>query len=175
MLYQVPGLLLNYHNPVIFLQLLLGPRFFLPGENSVFIYNSGNNSWSTKNLSQPRYLISPANVQGKLYFAGGGSTISGGMASNAIDIYDPSTDAWSVSSLSKPKFGIASVGMRGKTLWAGGTTSNGITNEVEFFDFNTQSTTFACLFQANSFSQYRTARKDIMLFFGVMMGQKKII
>ncbi len=159
--------------PGHFSSIAVGAKVFFAGGNSVFIYNSGNNSWSTKNLSQPRYLISPANVQGKLYFAGGGSTISGGMASNAIDIYDPSTDAWSVSSLSKPKFGIASVGMRGKTLWAGGTTSNGITNEVEFFDFNTQSTTFACLFQANSFSQYRTARKDNNVVFWGNDGTEK--
>jgi K319L-like, PKD domain len=150
-----------------------GSNVFFSGGNLIRIYNVPGNSWSAKSISQSRYLIAPANVQGKLYFSGGASTTSGGIPFPNIDIYDPAVNAWSVSDMSKPKFGIAAMGMRGKILWAGGSTSDGLTNEVEIVDLATQTTTFSCLFQPNSFGYYSLGKKDTRLVFFVWNGEAK--
>lgn len=164
---------LELPQPGHYSSIAFGTKLFFAGGTACYIYNTANNTWSTKTLSQPRYSIAATNVQGKLYFAGGASTITGGVPSSAIDIYDPASNQWSVSTLSKEKSSIAGLGMRGKVLWSGGITITGKTNEIEILDVNFQTTTFYCLQQASSFSSYSIAKKDNSVVFFVWDGAEK--
>ncbi|HWC53661.1 MAG TPA: PKD domain-containing protein [Chitinophagaceae bacterium] len=144
---------------------------YFAGGSAIDIYNPGSNRWTSKSLSQPRYQITATNSQGKLYFAGGSSSIEGGTPYSKIDIYDPTSSSWSEDELSKPKYGMAGVGMRGKNILAGGNLNNGMTNEVEIL--TTPETQFSCLFQSNSFSQYSVARSGNRYVFFVWNGPIK--
>ncbi len=156
-----------------FSSIAFGTKLFFAGGNAIDIYDVNANSWSSKSLSQLRYLISTANVQGKLYFSGGASTLSGASPSSQIDIYDPSSGSWLVSTMSEPKYGMVSVGLRGKVMWAGGTTPGGVTNSVEVLDVNNQSTSYSCLFQPNSFSYQSLGKSNERLVFFVWNGVSK--
>ncbi|MBL7752093.1 MAG: hypothetical protein JNN29_11970 [Chitinophagaceae bacterium] len=156
-----------------FSSIAFGSKLFFAGGSAIDIYDVNDNAWTAKTLSQPRYLIATANVQGKLYFSGGASTISGTNPFAQIDIFDPSSGSWSVSAMSEPKYGIVSVGLRGKVMWAGGTTAGGVTNKVEMLDVNTQSTSFSCLFQPNSFSYQSLGKSNERLVFFVWNGTAK--
>lgn len=156
-----------------FSSIAFGTKLFFAGGNAIDIYDVNANSWSSKSLSQSRYLISTANVQGKLYFSGGASTLSGTNPSSQIDLYDPASGSWSVSAMSEPKYGMVSVGLRGKVMWAGGTTAGGVTNSVEVLDVNNQSTSFSCLFQPNSFSYQSLGKSNERLVFFVWNGAAK--
>lgn len=145
-----------------------GGKVCFAGGNSVHVYDVNSNAWSTKNLSQPRYLMTQVNVRGQLYFAGGASGITGGIASSRIDIYDPSSGTLSPDDLNKPKYGMVGIGLRSGVLFAGGTTSNGMTNEVELAGNH-----FSCLFQPNSFSQYSMAESNNRFVFFVWDGVEK--
>lgn len=141
---------------------------YFAGGASIYIYNPSSNTWSSKNLSQPRYQITATNMQGKLFFAGGSSSIDGGTAYSNIDYFDPTLNAWYQDKLSKPKYGMAGVGMRGQNVWAGGTVGNNMTNEVEI-----TGPLFSCLFQSNSFSQYSVAKSGNKYVFFVWGGAAK--
>ena len=143
---------------------------YFAGGTAIDIYNPSSNTWSSKSLSQPRYQITATNMQGKLFFAGGSSSINGGTAYSTIDYYDPTFNTWSQDQLSKPKYGMAGLGMRGQNVWAGGIVGNGMTNEVEI---RATGTRFACLFQSNSFSQYNVARSGNNYVFFVWDGAIK--
>jgi hypothetical protein len=144
---------------------------YFAGGSAIDIYDPASGIWSSKTLSQPRYQITATNMQGKLFFAGGSSSINGGTAYSTIDYYDPTFDTWSQDVLSKPKYGMAGLGMRGQNVWAGGTVDNGMTNEVEIYGLT--GTRFACLFQSNSFSQYSVARSGTNYVFFVWNGATK--
>jgi hypothetical protein len=51
---------------------------YFAGGNAIDIFNFSTKTWTSKTLSQPRYQIAVSNMQGKLFFAGGSSTTSGG-------------------------------------------------------------------------------------------------
>jgi hypothetical protein len=144
---------------------------YFAGGSAIDIYNPGTNRWTSKRLSQPRYQITATNMQGKLYFAGGSSSINGGTAYSTIDYYDGTTNTWSQDVLSKPKYGMAGIGMRGKNVLAGGNVGNGMTNEVEIL--TTPETQFSCLSQSNSFSQYSVAGSGNKFVFFVWGGAIK--
>lgn len=143
---------------------------YFAGGSAIDIYDPSSNTWSSKSLSQPRYQITATNMQGKLFFAGGSSSINGGTAYSTIDYYDPTFNSWFQDQLSKPKYGMAGQGMRGQNVWAGGIVGNGMTNEVEI---RATATRFACLFQSNSFSQYSVARSGNNYVFFVWGGAAK--
>ncbi len=152
----------------------LGNKLFIAGGNFADIYDDANGLWSSKMLSQSRYLLSATNGRGQLYFAGGVTNLSGGVPSSRIDIYDPASNSWSVSEMSKPKYKMASTTINGKLFWAGGVTSDGITNEVEMEDLiGPTGTTFSCLFQPNSFSYHSIGKSNNKMVFFVWDGRAK--
>ena len=68
----------------------------------VDIYNTVSNSWSTAELSVPRFSMATAVNSNTVYFAGGQtSNITGGNleGSRRIDIYNAITDTWTIDSL----------------------------------------------------------------------------
>ncbi|HVT86544.1 MAG TPA: PKD domain-containing protein [Chitinophagaceae bacterium] len=146
---------------------------YFAGGTAIDIYDPTSDRWSSKNLSQPRYQITTTNSQGKLFFAGGSSSIDGGTPYSTIDVYDATYNTWSQEVLSKPKYGMAGIGMRGQNVWAGGNVNNGMTNEVEIYNYVNEVTRFGCLFQSNSFSQYSVARSGNEYVFFVWGGAVK--
>jgi hypothetical protein len=144
---------------------------YFAGGNAIDIFNFSTKTWTSKTLSQPRYQIAVSNMQGKLFFAGGSSTTSGGTAYSTVDYYDPNSNAWFQEQLSKPKYGIAAIGMRGQNIWAGGKSGANMLNEVEIrLDAGNK---FACLFQSNAFGQYSVARAGNNIVFFVWSGVVK--
>ena len=71
---------------------------YFAGGSAIDIYNPSSDTWSSKSLSQPRYQITATNMQGKLFFAGGSSSITGGTAYSTIDFFDPTFNTWSRTS-----------------------------------------------------------------------------
>lgn len=64
--------------------------------DTVDIYYSSTNTWSTHQLSEARtFYGKPVRVGSKAFFMGG--SINGAASSAAIDIYDASTDTWSIT------------------------------------------------------------------------------
>jgi len=152
----------------------LGSKLFIAGGSFVDIYNDASGLWSSKMLSQSRYLLSATNGRGQLYFAGGFTILSGGLPISSIYIYYPYFNTWGVSSLSKPKYKMASTTINGKLFWAGGITSDGITNEVEMEDLiGPTGTTFSCLFQPNSFGYHSIGKLNNKIAFFVWDGTTK--
>ncbi|MFY7839243.1 MAG: PKD domain-containing protein [Lacibacter sp.] len=152
--------------------LVSGNKLVIVGGYFADVYDAGNKRWTTTNFNQPRYLITANNVKGKLYFAGGVTNKSTLTPTDRIDIYDPATDSWSVSQLSKPKYGMAGLVVRSLT-WAGGIISGTSSNEVEMFDPISNSTTFSCLFQPNSFSAFSSGLLNGKAVFFVCDGKTK--
>ncbi|MBP6686223.1 MAG: hypothetical protein KA160_00090 [Lacibacter sp.] len=153
--------------------LAFGDKIVIAGGNYADTYDAANQRWTTKNLSQSRYLMSANNLRGELYFAGGVTNKSTLSPSSRIDIYNPANDSWSVSELSKPKYAMSAFPLRGKVLWAGGMISGKMTNEVEIFDPATVSTSFSCLFQPNSFSSVSSVQINGKIIFFVSNGVTK--
>ena len=165
--------ILEMPKPGWFTSVAQGNRIFFAGGSDIEIYDASTDRWSKKTISQPRYQITAMRVLGKLYFAGGSSSITGGTPYSQVDIYDPSTNNWTVSNMSQPKYGMAGIGLRAQCVWAGGKTNAGNTNQVEMLDINTLSTTFSCLFQSNAFSNYSIAKLGNKFVFFIWDGEAK--
>ena len=154
--------------------------FFAGGTNNnhyasskVDIYDTEANSWTTSALSAPRSNISTQIAGNKIYFAGGASDPLW-FPRATVDIYDISNGLWSVSSMSEPKYNMKSFAMGSKIIWAGG--SSAMNNYfgsytsamVEIKDVNTQSSSFSCLFEAQSWwhnDQKAVAKNNQIIFF----------
>ncbi len=91
------------------------------GSSVVDIYDIVTQTWSTAQLSKPRYGISAVVSGNKIFFAGGEN---GDGAFNTlystVDIYDVSTNTWSVAGLSEPRSKIAAATVGNKVFFAGG-------------------------------------------------------
>jgi hypothetical protein len=105
-------------------------------------------------ISQKRFSMSTVTVNDTVYFAGGWGN---GYISDNIDIYDNSTGNWSVSHLAEPKAIFPAIEFDNKIYLAGGinSTSNAaglpnITPNVEIWDLQTNTSSFACLFTARA-------------------------
>lgn len=150
--------------------LAFGNKLVIAGGNYIDMYDAVGKRWTTKNLSQSRYLMAANNMRGELYFSGGVTNKSTLSPSSRIDIYNPANDSWSVSEMSKPKYGMSAFPLRGKILWAGGIVSGKMTNEVEIYDPASNITTFSCLFQPNSFSSFSSVQINGKIIFFVSNG-----
>jgi hypothetical protein len=133
-----------------------GVDAFSPNEYGIAgvdIYNASTNTWSTSVQGGGRQIGAITSFGNKIYFAGGYE--STGLYSE-INIYDAVSNSWSGSSLSQYKAAMAGIADDNKIYWAGGDVSNvpGYGQTVEIRDINTQTTSFACLFQPNAGSNY---------------------
>ncbi|QNA45395.1 Kelch repeat-containing protein [Lacibacter sediminis] len=160
------------HADGLLTSLVSGNKLVIVGGSFADIYDAGSKRWTTTNFGQPRYLITANNVKGKLYFAGGVTSKSTLTPTSRIDIYDPATDSWSVSQLSKPKYGMSGLLAR-NLIWAGGIVAGKTSNEVEMYDAFSNSTSFSCLFQPNSFSAFSSGTLNGKAFFFVANGKAK--
>ncbi|TWI79454.1 Kelch motif protein [Lacibacter cauensis] len=149
-----------------------GNKLVILGGYYADIYDTANKRWTTINFGQPRYLATATNVKGKLYFSGGVTNKSTLSPTARIDIYDPATDSWSVSQLSKPKYGMSGL-VAGSLILAGGVVSGSASNEVEMFEPLSNTTSFSCLFQPNSFSSFGSGLLNGKAVFFVSEGQTK--
>jgi len=85
----------------------------------VDIYNITTNTWSTAELSHPRFDIAAVAAGNKIFFAGGSDT-DGSMPRDNVDVYDASTNTWSLMKLSRRDECIAAAAVGNKILFAGG-------------------------------------------------------
>jgi hypothetical protein len=150
-----------------------GSTGYFPPSDRVDIYDLVNNSWSTATLSEARSFLSAETANNKIYFTGGWNEYSTNFnPTDKIDIYDNASGLWSTSAMNEPKVGMESIAVGNKIFWAGGATSNsnGITpsDKVEVRDVNTQSSSFACLFQPNTWgynNQKASVKSNKIVFF----------
>ncbi len=110
------------------------------GSARVDIYDIVANTWSTAELSVPRYGIASVAAGDKLFFAGGESG-DGAFNSiwDAVDVYDITTNSWSVLSMSEPRSYVAA-GVSGKKLLFAGGYKNfqyQTTDKVDIYDMAT--------------------------------------
>jgi hypothetical protein len=85
--------------------------------DSVDLYDSAADRWTTARLSESRSRPAAATVGTRAIFAGGGA---GGHPSDVVDIYDSATDRWSTARLSEPRTAVTAVTVGSKALFAGG-------------------------------------------------------
>lgn len=103
-------------------------------KDKVDIYDATTNTWSTANLSTPRYGMKVSVIGSKVYFAGG--TAKTNSLSKRIDIYDSATNTWSFINMPAAKTGYAKVDMGNRIFYAGGAmlSSNTLTNTINIYD-----------------------------------------
>ena len=88
----------------------------------VDIYDVVTQSWSTAELTFPRWYITAVTSGSKIFFAGGYSNCSNYYPDSfaVVNIYDASTNAWSTAQLSEPRMGLAGAAVGDKVLFGGG-------------------------------------------------------
>lgn len=105
----------------------------------VDIYDVVSQSWSTAELSVPRFFIAAIAAGNKIFFAGGDNVFSiySGKHYPTVDIYDAVSNTWSVASLSDSGCtAIATVG--NKVLFTGEFGSNNsLSAKVDIYDLST--------------------------------------
>ena len=115
----------------------------------VDIYDVSSNTWSTAELSEPRYGIAAAVVGNKVFFAGGGD--GNNTVTNKVDIYDLSSNTWSTATLSQARTDLAATTAGNKIYFTGGWNySDGPTSDrIDIYDNTTGSWSISSL--KNSF------------------------
>ena len=142
--------------------------------NVVDIYDATLNTWTTSALSIPRGMLTATAVANKIYFAGGVTLENPNdyTSTERIDIYDVTFGSWSTSNLAEGKGEHAAVAVNNKIYWAGGvvnsatTTFSYVSRMVEIKDLNTNTSSFACLFQPNATFEARATNSSIVFFRG---------
>ena len=148
-----------------------------PGSNFLFtnrvdIFAASGNSWSTSALSEARIDLTASVIGNNLYFAGGTIlfNVNDYSSTSTIDIYDASNNSWSTSSLNAAKGAHAGIAVNNKIYLAGGR-GDGCANYngcciVEIKDINTQTSSFANLFQPNAYFEAVSKDNKIVFFTG---------
>jgi hypothetical protein len=99
----------------------------------VDIYNVATNTWSTAELSLPRWAMATVSLGNKIFFAGGDAG-DGTYPVDNVDVYDASTNSWSLMHLSSRKGeGITAAAVGNKVLF--GTVYQ--IPEVDIYDVST--------------------------------------
>ena len=102
--------------------------------NTVDIYNNGNNTWSTAQLSIGRGFLAAAGWGTKILF-GGGEDISTTIPTDRIDIYDINSNSWTISRLSQARSHLAAASTCNKIFFAGGVLANATASDrVDIYD-----------------------------------------
>jgi kelch-like protein 20 len=102
--------------------------------NTVDIYNNGNNTWSTSQLSRGRGFLAAAGWGTKILF-GGGEDITTTIPTDLVDIYDINSNSWTISRLSQARSHLAAASTCNKIFFAGGLLANATASDrVDIYD-----------------------------------------
>ena len=102
--------------------------------NVVDIYNNGNNTWSTSQLSTGRGFLAAAGWGTKILF-GGGVDITTTIPTDVVDIYDINSATWTISKLSQARSHLAAASTCNKIFFAGGVLANATASDrVDIYD-----------------------------------------
>ena len=108
-----------------------------PFLDTVDIYDTKTDQWSTAQLSTPRIIGAAATVGNKAIFAGGvwqhpSKPWVGGLyyPQDRVDIYDADTNTWSTATLSEARWNMASAVVGKKVFFAGGVIDPGIVSSI---------------------------------------------
>src|SRR4051812_27691784 len=73
-----------------------------PSNNLIVMYNVTSNTWTTRNISQPRYSPGATSLTkcGGIVIFAGGYVFGVEEPSNAVDIYHASSNTWTTTTLS---------------------------------------------------------------------------
>lgn len=116
----------------------------------VEVYDIVNETWTSMELSEPRCHLAVAELNNKLYFAGGWNEL--GVPSDVVDIYDVENDSWTVEKLSIPRIGPGLGSLNGKIYFAGGNNhQNTHYDIIDIYDDDTKE------WDAKTLSNRRTA------------------
>jgi hypothetical protein len=128
--------------------------------NSVEIYNTNTDQWSSAVLSVARANLAAASAGDFVLFAGGEYCYSINftqvcVALDAVDIYQISTNTWSVATLSQARTRIGATSANGLIFFAGGKTDPGnffssSSNVIDVFDTSSQTWSTKALSVARS-------------------------
>lgn len=115
-----------------------GGTSLLPGyimESRVDILDTDHYTWSTAELSVPRWTAAVSN-DSIVIFAGG--ILEGGeMMSNAVDMYNVNTDDWTTAELSEPRYVGTAVVVGDLAMFAGGSYGPNVTKRIDIYHFST--------------------------------------
>jgi hypothetical protein len=134
-----------------------GQADFIPdafGTKRVDIYDVVTKTWSTAELSTPRWGIAAVVAGNKIFFAGGqNGDGSFDTFYASVDIYDVSTNTWTVAALSEPRSQIAAAAVGTKVLFAGGEKNFNYecSNTVDIYDLSTNSWSTTTLSEPRSY------------------------
>jgi len=138
-----------------------GPDYGI-ASSAVDIYDTSTHTWTTAQLSVPRWGMGAVACGNKIFFAGGEN--GQWTAYDNVDIYDVSTNTWTVAHLSTPRGFLAAATVGNKVFFAGGynypvpiTKSN----KVDIYDLSTNNWSTATLSVARSGLSGTTAGNKI--------------
>ena len=115
--------------------------------------------WSSRTLSQARYVLAAAAAGNDVLFAGGYA--SGFTTSNVVNIYSTSTGSWSTATLSQPRGSLAAAAAGNEVFFAGGYTI-APSNVVNIFNTSTGSWSTATLSQPRYNMAAAAAGNDVV-------------
>jgi hypothetical protein len=129
-------------NKIFFAGGALGVRQQPFSSSRVDIYDIATGSWSTAELSVPRWQIATIAAGNKVFFAGGGyyDDSDNGSSYNTVDIFDITTNQWSTGSLTGRRHNVAAATVGNKVFFAGGRTDDyldSVSNKVDIYDLAT--------------------------------------
>lgn len=136
----------------------------------VDIYDFISNTWSTAELSTPRYNIVGASADGKVLFAGGIAPT--GVITSRVDIYDVAANSWTTAELSQPGESLAAASSGDKILFAGEREGsvwdyNGPSNLVDIYDASSNNWSTSALSQLRSKVIGATAGGKVLFVDGI--------
>jgi hypothetical protein len=124
---------------------IIDPNF----DQSVYIYNIKQNSWSSTNLIEAKAQQASTYLDGKIYFAGGNTSVP----TSTVQIYDQQHALWDTIVLSSARSRLAIVATSNKIFFAGGSDKNGKeVSTIDIYDVKEKSWSRASL---------KEPRKDI--------------
>lgn len=113
----------------------------------VDVYNIATQTWTTAQLSLPRFEIAAISAANKIYFAGGFTASA--VLSSRIDIYDVASNSWSTAELSEPRARISAATIGDKIMFAGGWNKTNcgsrVSDRVDIYNLSTNTWTISTL------------------------------
>lgn len=152
------------------------------GETRVDIFDIGTKTWSTAELSVPRFDITAIATGNKVFFAGGMSGEIGDASEvyhSTVDIYDVTTNTWLVTNMSEKKYSTAAASVGNKVFFVGGIGTNTVgnttyfghlKNKVEIYDLSTNTWSVSTIGEAKSGISAVTLNDKIYLAGGYLDG-----
>ncbi|MBI3972928.1 MAG: hypothetical protein HY332_16750 [Chloroflexi bacterium] len=103
------------------------------------IYDGATGRWSGATLSQARWGVATATVNGRVLFTGGTFEVTNALetqVTNAVDLYDATTGRWSTASLFQARSAPAAAVAGSQVLFAGGAAGSQPSELVDIYDAN---------------------------------------